>query len=388
MSDDIGVWKWQKNRINATVGSGAGAAKPNGTPSALVITVLSDTSLKLDWTRGSTNNDGTHIYNSSNVLVETVIGTAVTKTLTGLTADTLYGLYVKEYKGSKESVASSTVTASTWTTQYAAVYAAQYEKPVQALANAWNSLFVKPNVTSGLWAITDLMQVYLSHSNAGNTSHINWINPAANTASESGSPTYTMGKGYKGDDVAAKIITNYNPYSQATHYTQNSAYIAAYIYERGSSTSSKDGVFGSQNGFLSILDQKAFARLRATVNSNNEYTNYTQLSGASFVVATRKDANTICIYVNGVSQGDFTFSSNTIPNVILTALALNASNYYSGGISIVMAGSCPTQAQVTALQNSWVAMKAWTDAFFLANNIRIDSTNIKIDSTLHTIDEA
>jgi hypothetical protein len=89
------------------------AAKPNGTPSALVITVLSDTSLKLDWTRGSTNNDGAHIYNSSNVLIETVTGTAVTKTLTGLTAGTLYSYYVKEYKGNKESAASNTASGVT-----------------------------------------------------------------------------------------------------------------------------------------------------------------------------------------------------------------------------------------------------------------------------------
>lgn len=106
--------------LNLIIGLGKFSSlqnSPNGTPSDLTLTVLSDTSIKLDWTRGSTNNDGTHIYDSTNTLISTVTGTGVTKTLTELTSSTLYGLYIKEYKGSKESAASSTVYATTYSTK-------------------------------------------------------------------------------------------------------------------------------------------------------------------------------------------------------------------------------------------------------------------------------
>jgi len=97
---------------------GQGPPKPNGSPSNLALTVLSDTSIQLDWTIGSTNQDGCHIYDSSNTLVATVTGTTATKTLTGLTAGVTEGYYVKIFKGSQESIASNTVILNGETTTY------------------------------------------------------------------------------------------------------------------------------------------------------------------------------------------------------------------------------------------------------------------------------
>lgn len=80
-----------------------GLPAPNGDPSSLVLTVLSDTSIKLDWTIGSTNQDGHEIYISTDnvtfTLKGTVTGTTSTYNAESLTAGTLYYFKVRAFKG-------------------------------------------------------------------------------------------------------------------------------------------------------------------------------------------------------------------------------------------------------------------------------------------------
>lgn len=81
-------------------------------PSALVLTVLSSTSIKLDWTaNGVQDYDGHSVERSADgvtyVEVDTVTVGTNTFTDTGLTAGTLYYYRVKAYKGSNQSTASN-----------------------------------------------------------------------------------------------------------------------------------------------------------------------------------------------------------------------------------------------------------------------------------------
>lgn len=92
-----------------------GAPSPNGDPSALVLTVLSETSIKLDWTNGATNQDGTYVIKKLHEASEwdspvTALGNLSTKTITGLTSGTLYDFKVVHYKGSKLSNYSNTAS--------------------------------------------------------------------------------------------------------------------------------------------------------------------------------------------------------------------------------------------------------------------------------------
>jgi hypothetical protein len=52
-----------------------GAAGPDGVPSALTLTVISDTEIQLDWTTGSTNEDGFSIERSTDGTTYTEITT-------------------------------------------------------------------------------------------------------------------------------------------------------------------------------------------------------------------------------------------------------------------------------------------------------------------------
>lgn len=89
---------------------------PNGSPSALTLTVDSDTAITLNWTIGSTNHDGHRLYMSTDggvnySLKASVTGSTNTVQATGLTAGTLYYFYVVAYKGGQESPASNIVEA-------------------------------------------------------------------------------------------------------------------------------------------------------------------------------------------------------------------------------------------------------------------------------------
>lgn len=98
-------------------GFGGGVVEPNGSPSSLVATVLSDTSIKCDWTIGSTNQDGHKVFISTNGtdFTEATVtwNDSDTFTITGLTYATTYYLYVVAYKGSKLSLPTDTVVITT-----------------------------------------------------------------------------------------------------------------------------------------------------------------------------------------------------------------------------------------------------------------------------------
>jgi len=87
---------------------------PDGAPSALIATVVNDTTIQLDWTNGSTNHDGHRIYISTDGVTftanSTVLGATATKEVTGLAyTDPSFQFYVKAYKATNESTASNTV---------------------------------------------------------------------------------------------------------------------------------------------------------------------------------------------------------------------------------------------------------------------------------------
>ena len=112
------------SRLGIPFMRGGGAVAPDGAPSALILTVDSDTEISGTFTIGSTNHDGHYVYYSDDNItyvkaenVEAVmIGADNTFQVTGLTANTLYYFYVVAYKGDIESSATLTEQAQTWPT--------------------------------------------------------------------------------------------------------------------------------------------------------------------------------------------------------------------------------------------------------------------------------
>lgn len=90
-------------------------AAPDGNPSNLVLTVVSDTEIDGTFTEGSTNQDGFRVYISTDnvTFTEKTTVTSGSFQATGLTANTRYYFYVVAYRGSSESTATD--TANDWT---------------------------------------------------------------------------------------------------------------------------------------------------------------------------------------------------------------------------------------------------------------------------------
>lgn len=103
--------------IIGAVESNTSILAPNGAPSALSLTVNSDTAITLNWTIGSTNHDGHRIYISTDNVTftekGTVTGSTATYQATGLTQGTKYYFYVVAYNGFGEGDSSETVNATT-----------------------------------------------------------------------------------------------------------------------------------------------------------------------------------------------------------------------------------------------------------------------------------
>lgn len=91
---------------------------PNGAPSGLAITVVSDVQLNLSWNNGSTNEDGISIERSADGVTYAEIyqaaAAATSYNNTGLTAGTKYYYRLRAFKGSKYSAYCSVVNATTW----------------------------------------------------------------------------------------------------------------------------------------------------------------------------------------------------------------------------------------------------------------------------------
>ncbi len=84
-------------------------------PSNPVLTVLSNSSIKVDWTDAAEAADGLKIY-FNDVLKDTVAFGVGTSTITGLTGDTLYSVDIVAYRGTNESdpITATATTLVTW----------------------------------------------------------------------------------------------------------------------------------------------------------------------------------------------------------------------------------------------------------------------------------
>ena len=94
-----------------------GASGPDGNPSGLILTVMSNTRIDGTFTIGSTNQDGHNVYISTDnvtfTLNQVLTGSDNTFSATGLTQATTYHFKITAFKGTTESTASTTIDATT-----------------------------------------------------------------------------------------------------------------------------------------------------------------------------------------------------------------------------------------------------------------------------------
>lgn len=87
-------------------------------------------------------------------------------------------------------------------------------------------LLIRELKVAGVWDKLDVFYVFATDNSALAT--LNWINPSAHRASLHSSPSFIAKKGFEGNGSSSYLSLNYNPSTNATNYTQNSASIGVY----------------------------------------------------------------------------------------------------------------------------------------------------------------
>ena len=109
-------------RLNLNI-NGVKRGLPISRPTNLILTALSDTSIKLDWDDNSLIEDGYSIERSTDGInfteIDTVSAGVETFTDTGLTHSTTYYYRVRAFRGNKYSKYSDIASKSTWTNNLA-----------------------------------------------------------------------------------------------------------------------------------------------------------------------------------------------------------------------------------------------------------------------------
>lgn len=128
-----------------------GTSAPDGIPSNLVLTVVSDTEIDGTFTEGSTNQDGFRVYISTDNVTFTEKTTVLSGSFsaTGLTANTLYYFKIVAYKGINESNA----IISTWSDYYIArlkYKSLGYWRMNEASGNATDSLGLNTGIATSV----------------------------------------------------------------------------------------------------------------------------------------------------------------------------------------------------------------------------------------------
>jgi hypothetical protein len=203
---------------------------PDGNPSLLNLTVVSTTQIDLDWTIGSTNQDGHKIYistdNVSFTLKGTVTGTTASYSATGLTENNTYYFYVVAYKGSKVSTVLSTGTSKTFTVEYNDLYNQLSQKPINSIAVS-QSEFISElkggnSYSRDTWSKFACLIPYFAGMNLESDALFWWNNPTKKGVLSAVVPTYVAKVGFTGNGSSSYINTTFNPaVDGGSKYTQN-----------------------------------------------------------------------------------------------------------------------------------------------------------------------
>jgi hypothetical protein len=242
-------------------------SSPNGDPTLLTLTVISDTQIDLSWTDNSTNEDGFKIERSTDNITYSVIHTTVSNVTTysdtSLTSNTLYYYKVRAYKGSAYSAYSNIVYSTTisiktinYLTAAGILNSSTLYFPSTAYEQSGSNLwlifdrFIKGLISDGLW---DKLITFYPFLGVNYTSiKYNLINPldtdGAHRIIEVNTPSYS-GKGVTFNG-ANYLRTNVIPSAQGSYGNLS---IGAYHLSLGTAGRCAYGVVvGSDNRIYAV----------------------------------------------------------------------------------------------------------------------------------------
>lgn len=240
------------------------------------------------------------------------------------------------------------------------VYAAFSSKPHIDTATFMEAMVYSLDTCdfAGGASVWDRMDVFyvLANRTLANT-YVNWVNPGSFdiTDPSSTAPTFAAYEGFTGDGSSDWLSTNYNPYSDYTNYSLNSATVG--VYCRTASISGNYVAVGGRSSATAItrLYLRNASNEMASYLNDDSPASYANATSQGLAIISRTASNYSAIYMNGTPLASgLTSSSNEIPNQDLAILAnytsgVGASLFFPGQLSIVFVMDGVTASEVVAI---------------------------------------
>lgn len=198
--------------------------------------------------------------------------------------------------------------------EYDAILAAMTNQPSEAVAEAQNTL-VEALIAGGYWARMDQLLVFATYTNADSEALINWISPGTNNATliNLAAGAFAQYDGITGDGVDGWINTNFNPSTDATNFTQNSASFAIYLGNSGlTETFVTAGCYATNRIQLTVRSADEGTELEVACNNGGDDTySGTNTNSSGLFVVSRTSSSALSAYRNGALIGTNSSSTST-----------------------------------------------------------------------------
>lgn len=203
------------------------------------------------------------------------------------------------------------------------LFAAMTSVPTVGRKRQINALIVALKA-AGVWTQLDLLYVLAAADSQA--ARLNWVSPATFTLNPVSAPTFTADRGYAGDGAASYLDTAWDPATNATKLTQNSAHIGSFTI---SNNTVIGGDFGS--GTSNFLAVRARTQAGAIIRANCSATQLVGLAGQGpavppvYVMGNRQnDAANQILYRNGVLETSAAGASAALTTIDLNIGRVNS----------------------------------------------------------------
>jgi hypothetical protein len=231
-------------------------------------------------------------------------------------------------------------------TTYQTIYNAMTTKPTGKYAWGQNDM-VKKLVDDGIWAKLDWFWVAATETNDNGEALINWKNPGTDTPTNPTSTAWTALEGFTGDNSSDYIDTNFNPSTDSTNFSQNSACVGCYVRNNynenkpAMSCSTTCSIFPRSSGSI-------YGRVNSTASATWAVADSTGLT-----VVCRTSSTNLTAYRDGSSLGNVNNSSTAPSNADFEILSMSALPYYGRyQVAIAFIGGVLDDTENTNLYNA------------------------------------
>lgn len=235
--------------------------------------------------------------------------------------------------------------------EYQTVYTAFGTKPESTYADYQEAMVYSLDTCdfeggASVWDRMDAFYVFAAHE-ADNESLINWASPGTCDADNPTETAWTQWQGYIGNGTDDWLSTNFNPSTNGSNYTRNSASIG--VYTRTNTDNNYQLVSCNDGTSAVYLRPSQSDTYSARINASSSMGG-SNGNSQGFYILVRPNATNNILYRNGSVVEDELDNSNGVPNDEIDLFRTqDASGYQVNEISIFFVCNALTADEVIAV---------------------------------------